>query len=78
VVVQSARRFESCIFRQIIAPLAQLDQSTGLRNRGLHVRIVCGVPVFAVIAQLVERSVEGAGVVGSIPTHGTSFIYAGV
>lgn len=38
-----------------------------------RVRFSHSAPVFAFVAQLVERCVEGAGVVGSIPTEGTSF-----
>lgn len=44
----AAQEFESLPIRQILfllpTPLAQLDQSSALRRRGLHVRVVHGVP----------------------------------
>jgi hypothetical protein len=52
------------------ASLAQW-QSVPLSRGMSPVQSRHGAPFFAVIAQLVERSVEGAGVVGSIPAHGT-------
>jgi hypothetical protein len=61
---------------KFFASLAQLDQSTGLRNRGLHVRIVCEAPVsFLGVAQLAERVLWEHEARGSRPLTETIFLH---
>ncbi len=64
-----------CVMRSNSMNTSSLNwQSDGLQNRRLKVRFLPGMPNFlyvALIAQLVERRVEGAGVRGSIPRQST-------
>ena len=67
----TSRRFESCILRQFtFLGVAQLVERVLWEHEARGSRPLTET-IFAVIAQWVERSVEGAGVVGSIPTRGT-------
>lgn len=75
-VLLTGMGFASSTFRHsflVFAPIAQLDQSTCLRSKGSHVRIVLGAPYFSLIAQLVERRTVNAVVAGSIPAWGARF-----
>jgi hypothetical protein len=69
----TSRRFESCIFRQFFCLVSSIGSEHRFTKPGVARSNRVRGTIFAVIAQLVERSVEGAGVVGSIPTHGTNF-----
>ena len=65
----SSRAFQFLSF----VPVTQWTQSTALRKRESHVRIVPGTPIHFPVAQLVERGTVNADVIGSRPVWGAIF-----